>query len=140
MRWDHAMTKKFLITKVDCTCQFKFVLQKYSCSIPISFIKILNFLSKVFFSPQLVYKEVGSYFLAVLSWISALQEWIQGIKDICQFSELPYPPIKILKLVISWSLHPQVSNLVDNWPYAGLTWVWVVEFSRGDTKLERFLP
>ena len=98
----------------------------------------IEFFIKGFFSPQL-YKEVGSYFLAVLSWISALQEWIQG-KDICQFSELPYPPIKILKLVISWSLHRQVSNLVNNRPYAGLTWVWVIEFSRGDTKLERFLP
>ena len=67
----------------------------------------IEFFIKAFFSPQL-YKEVGSYFLAVLSWISALQEWIQG-KDICQFSELPYPPIKILKLVISWSLHHQKS-------------------------------
>ena len=48
------------------------------CNEFIQFIQILNFLSKLFFSPEL-YKEVGSYFLArVLPWISALQEWIQG--------------------------------------------------------------
>ena len=86
--------KKFLIIKFDCTCQVKFVLQKYSCSITNSFIQILNFLSKLFFSPQL-YKEQGR--ISQQESCPGFQPFKNEFKvkiQICQFSELQYPSIK----------------------------------------------